>query len=192
MMKKIVMLMAAISLLSGCGAAKPVSLHDPLEPGFAYVTGQYLNEYTNSYWSREGGSKFDDLDNVSIEFGAYEVYKVRPGKYTIESVNTGFTNRTITSYGQGLAYFVAEPGKLTYIGDVLISGAGIGGMGGSAMLTVRDNSSKAKEHVLKNYPGLGKNIDSIFVFRPARAFGDNSDDRIPAMRREPVAKPISR
>lgn len=179
--KKFAILTGILSLLSGCGAAKPVSLQDSLELNFAYVTGQYLNEYTNSYWSRECGSKFDDLDNVSIEFGAYEVYKVRPGKYVIESVNTGFTNRTITSYGQGLAYFVAEPGKLTYIGDVLISGAGIGGMGGSAMLTVRDNSAKAKEHVLKNYPSLGKNIDSIFVFRPARAFGDNSDGRIPTM-----------
>ena len=188
-MKKLLLLVLAAALFSGCATKNALPPGEQLSAGYAYVVGNETDTYKD-YIPFVLCSDFDKLrftvpDGITFEpssYGDYTVIKVQPGIYCIkESLQI---NGNKVSFKQPIGSVTLEAGKINYIGDIDIDlkvlSSTTSGLPGSFLspqmtstvvspiLNVKDNSAAAKESIRKNYPDLAKDLDSTFVYRPVQ------------------------
>ena len=185
MKKALFFLLAIVALISGCAATNIVSRDEGLNDSFAYVLGRMASGQSIDFSRKDSQDPYDKDNRFSVYY-FYMIQKVSPGRYTASSATLSGNRQLSNKNNTSLATVDLEPGKITYIGDIefrvnSFSGPGYvpagvpgfpQGLGGtqSANVTmdVKNNSEAAKNAVRKNFPGLAKELDAIFVYKPTR------------------------
>ena len=187
MKKALFFLLAIVALISGCAAASTVSRDENLDSSFAYVTGRMASGQSIHFSLNGSPNIFDSHHSFIVsDYAIYPLTKVYPGRYTASSATLSGDRRLSNNNLTPLATVDLEPGKITYIGDIdfrvnSVSGPGYVpagvpgfplGVGGrqsaNVSMDVKNNSEAAKNAVRKNFPGLAKELDAIFVYKPTR------------------------
>lgn len=187
MKRALFLLLTIAAVVSGCAAASVVSRDEGLNGSFAYVVSGIASGQSIHFSLNGNPDPFDSHNSFSASrVGYYTMQKVYPGRYIASAATLSGDRRLSNTSGQPLATVVLEAGKITYVGDIefkvnSVSGPGYvpagvpgfpKGAGGrqSANVTkdVQNNSEAVKNAIRKDYPGLARELDALFVYSPAR------------------------
>lgn len=185
MKKSLLILLAAITLISGCVTATQTSIRtDGIMQDYAYVVGKSGGQSFQFRLVGEGQYSYNNDKLFFVDSGAYRLKKVIPGTYhaTEMSANSPSRSGRLSAGGQPLLSVFLEPGKITYVGDIrlIVSGSApapapgmpdlYAGTQRSVTFTkeVQDNSDAVKSVIRKQHPELAGNLDTFFVYRPAQ------------------------
>ncbi|MCL1985277.1 MAG: hypothetical protein FWG59_02375 [Betaproteobacteria bacterium] len=185
-MRKLLLLVLLVTVISGCGGAflrSNVHPHERMEDNYAYVVGKkqkvdggYYNfshvdkgvrwKYTNITLDTETefvlAAPRSDID--------YRINKVKPGQYAFEYSTQGSRQAfNVANFGT----VVLEAGKINYIGVFSVEHEVIESHWYSPRETHKvtpkvtyDPEDKVKEFLKGRYPQMAQDIDSKFVVQP--------------------------